>query len=125
MRARRQRGFDERRRALLHEVSAFVEGAPHLGIHLSRRERNETGDHASSTPPRAAARWLGEHSLEAFMEHGRSILSVFESARRSDSRQQRLDVMTERLGSPRARGQRAKRVRGDHCLGQPGRQPAV
>ena len=48
-------------------MCAFIERAPHLGIHLPHRRGKETGDHPASTPPRAAARWLSEDTLEALV----------------------------------------------------------
>lgn len=120
VRSRRQCVLDQCRGALLDEMRPFVEGTPHVGIHLAHRPRDETGDEPVFAPPRAATRRLRENSLEAFVEHGCGILSILESARRSDTREQRVDVVPERFGASKAGSQCTERIRSDRGLGQCG-----
>ena len=52
------------------------------------------------------------------MEHGGGILSIFESARKSYAREQRVDVVPERFRAPKAGSKWTERVRADRGLGQ-------
>lgn len=102
----------------------FVEGTPRLGIHLPHRRRDESGDQAVPTPPRAAARRPREDTLESLVEYGCSVLSVLESSRSGDPRKERFDRVTERLRAPKDRSQCAEGIRRDRSFGRFGPQPA-